>query len=688
MDMCEASYGGNNFFLVVGVTFLLSPHYTRMKRIILTTIILCFTAAAFASDSLVVRSAVYFDVDRSELNIAARQQLDSMVRSIYDQGECSVSIFGSTDVDGSAGYNQQLSERRAHAVQDYLISKNIKAVKCVAQGLGRKGDQLSKAENRRVDLELRFTYFSDVSDVFKCLSQGADQHFQIDPAISNEIKCRDNTLITIPAGSLLLPNGEKPQGMITLTVREAINTADILTQDLNSVSDGRMLETRGMVYIAASSQGQELSVDPASPISVSIPSRDANAKDMQLFYGARHGDQTMNWKVAEGRRFLPDVKTVPMDLDRSMLHDMLLTDLSRPAAPASSAGEVPIPVQPVMPRQPTAVAEPRRTDRYKASSMEQRFSKRKIERKNEELYQMEKHKYEVYLDRQATYEDNMKKYQLAIAVYNEQKVTFDAEGQRRKDMAVQYFRTLYEYSAQNSINTLIKTAEMVPVTNKTVLTGLLQSRFHKTHPLDQRQQLKRILGDTYNHYYHYDDPYTVIDDIDNTISTKTVSDVPTFRVRGYFGIYDSLLQARHLPDTLAMLQDRILTCSVEMGLFSQKNVAGYVASVSQLGWINCDRFTQTPSDQLVTMKVKEEDDVKMYMVFSDIKSCMPLYRSGAEYISSRIPKGRNVRIVAVKVIDGKPQLSVSSVNTSTSGPLVLQYKTCSLTEIRSNFAAL
>jgi hypothetical protein len=657
-----------------------------MKRTILTLALCIITIATYASDSLIVSRAVYFDVDQYQLTPIARQQLDSMVQSLRDQGECAVSIYGSTDIDGTAGYNQKLSERRAHAVQDYLLAQNIKAVKCMARGLGRKGDEFSKPENRRVDVELRFTYFSGVADLFQSLSKDADQNFQIDPQADNEIKCQNNTVINIPAGSLILPNGEKPKGKVSITVREAISTADILAQDLNSVSDGRMLETRGMVYIGASSGGQQLAVDPSSPISVTVPGTNASENDFKLFYGAKHGDQAMNWKVAD-KSFKPAVKTVPIALDRSMLSSMIYTGRMAPVA-VKPSGDVPVPVMPSKPRMPIELQEPQRGDLYKASALERAFYKRKIAMKNEELYQQEVHKYDMSLEKQRIYKARMKDYEKAINTYNEQMNAFKREGEYRMALARQFFKARYEYLATGNINKLIKTIEAAPINNKTVLTGYANSwLFHNDQ--DQRELLKQILGETYFHYYHYDDPKTEIRDIGDNISiTKTDCIYPTFRVEGYTGIYDSLLRVTHLGDTLAMLQDRITQRCMELGLFSQKNVDGYVASVNQLGWINCDRFNETPKNQLVRMTVKEQEDVRMYMVFTDIKSCMPMGRLDNAYISNLVPTGKTVRIVAVKVVEGKPQLAVSTINTASRIPLVLQYKTCSLTDIRSNFAAL
>ena len=472
-----------------------------------------------------------------------------------------------------------------------------------------------------------------------------------------------------------------------MTVREAISTADILAQDLNSVSDGKMLETRGMVYINASSDGQQLKVNSSSPISVKIPGSNATENDFKLFYGASHGDQAMNWKVEADKSFNPAVKTVPIDLDRSMLSGMTITDRVAPDLP-KIAGNMSIPVKPTKPRKAIEINEPQRGNLYQASSLERSFNKRKIAVKNEELYQKALHRYEIYQQKQAVYETRLKDYEKAMIAYNDQLKAFDAEGERRINEAKEFFKKRYEYIATGYINTLIKSIQATSISNKTVLNKFTNYRVYQ-NDMDQADQLKQILGQTYYRYYHYDYPNKVIAyNWDNIWIKKTDGGYTPFMTVGYFGTYDSLIRATHLDDTLAMLQERITQRCVELGLMTQHNVDGYVASVSQLGWINCDRFYETPKDQLVSMKVLENADVRMYMVFSDIKSCLPISRMGNEYVSSLVPIGKTVRIVSVKVVDGKPQMAVSTVNTSNTNPLTLEYKTCSLADIKTNFATL
>ena len=72
----------------------------------------------------------------------------------------SVSVEGHTDATGADAYNQSLSERRAHAVLDYLAGKGVDASRLSAQGFG-EGAPIAPNEtregrtlNRRVELRL------------------------------------------------------------------------------------------------------------------------------------------------------------------------------------------------------------------------------------------------------------------------------------------------------------------------------------------------------------------------------------------------------------------------------------------------------------------------------------------------------------------------------------------------------
>jgi outer membrane protein OmpA-like peptidoglycan-associated protein len=104
-----------------------------------------------------IRLLVFFDYDKAELQPSSFPELDRAARLVKESATMRVEIAGYTDSKGSDEYNQQLSERRANAVRNYLLSKNIDAVRIVAKGYGKQNPVASnetdagRAENRRVE---------------------------------------------------------------------------------------------------------------------------------------------------------------------------------------------------------------------------------------------------------------------------------------------------------------------------------------------------------------------------------------------------------------------------------------------------------------------------------------------------------------------------------------------------------
>jgi outer membrane protein OmpA-like peptidoglycan-associated protein len=67
-------------------------------------------------------------------------------------------VEGHTDSQGPAAYNQELSQRRAQVVRDYLVTRGIASDRITAQGFGPTrsiADNASaegRANNRRVEI--------------------------------------------------------------------------------------------------------------------------------------------------------------------------------------------------------------------------------------------------------------------------------------------------------------------------------------------------------------------------------------------------------------------------------------------------------------------------------------------------------------------------------------------------------
>lgn len=108
----------------------------------------------------IVLRGVNFDFDKASIRADSRPVLDEAVQTLKAESAITITAEGHTDSVGAEPYNQQLSERRAAAVRDYLVKGGIDAARIQTQGLGESQPVASndtadgRAQNRRVELRV------------------------------------------------------------------------------------------------------------------------------------------------------------------------------------------------------------------------------------------------------------------------------------------------------------------------------------------------------------------------------------------------------------------------------------------------------------------------------------------------------------------------------------------------------
>lgn len=68
---------------------------------------------------------VHFDFDKSTLSLEAKRILRRSVQVLKDNPRARIRIAGYTSAAGTEDYNQSLSERRARAVEDFLVEEGV-----------------------------------------------------------------------------------------------------------------------------------------------------------------------------------------------------------------------------------------------------------------------------------------------------------------------------------------------------------------------------------------------------------------------------------------------------------------------------------------------------------------------------------------------------------------------------------
>ena len=109
-------------------------------------------------EKLLSLTGVNFEFDKAVLTPEAEYTLDEAVELLSQtDGMIEVRVEGHTDSIGAEDYNMNLSQERAEAVVDYLVSRGIDGNYLVPVGMGETSPVASndtpegRAENRRVD---------------------------------------------------------------------------------------------------------------------------------------------------------------------------------------------------------------------------------------------------------------------------------------------------------------------------------------------------------------------------------------------------------------------------------------------------------------------------------------------------------------------------------------------------------
>ncbi len=99
-------------------------------------------------------NAAKFEAGKADLNDDAKFVLHDLVKILNKQPQLRLKIEGHTSDEGDAAFNQKLSENRAKAVVDFLISKGIAADRLEYEGKGSSEplDPNNREVNRRTEI--------------------------------------------------------------------------------------------------------------------------------------------------------------------------------------------------------------------------------------------------------------------------------------------------------------------------------------------------------------------------------------------------------------------------------------------------------------------------------------------------------------------------------------------------------
>ena len=110
---------------------------------------------------ITLNGSVLFETDQSALMESARQRLQQVAEALRGREGATFVVEGHTDSRASDEYNVRLSQARAQAVRDYLVSQGLADETVTAVGRGESQPVASnanaegRANNRRVEIHVR-----------------------------------------------------------------------------------------------------------------------------------------------------------------------------------------------------------------------------------------------------------------------------------------------------------------------------------------------------------------------------------------------------------------------------------------------------------------------------------------------------------------------------------------------------
>lgn len=114
-----------------------------------------------AFETITLETKTLFDFDKDELRPEGRQKLDELVSELQGEGRVgSITVVGHTDSIGTEEYNEDLSQRRAASVSEYLVQQGVDPTRIETEAKGEtqpvadNSTAEGRQQNRRVEIEV------------------------------------------------------------------------------------------------------------------------------------------------------------------------------------------------------------------------------------------------------------------------------------------------------------------------------------------------------------------------------------------------------------------------------------------------------------------------------------------------------------------------------------------------------
>jgi len=644
-----------------------------MKRLSIALAVMC-AATAMCIGSVTEKSfLIHFATNQFQLTPEATAELASIVEWVNaDNSYYEIYIEAHTDNEGTKKYNDTLSFQRYESVHDFLVTKGINEnvidafwfgeIKPVQNNESEKGKQA----NRRAVIIVRKYLWNTIDDLVKDLSP-APQEVKIQADKPNHIITEKGIKLYIPQDAFVTTDGKQAGGeKVNLKITEALDKSSWLENGLTTVSSQGILESGGMFKIEAIQNGEKLQLKEGKKLDVEVPFQ-SFSEGMQLFYASADEGGNLVWNNTQQNvsATVNNTELSYLKIDTNTLFQKILKYSTLKSVVSDPYAEFmalkPMPTFKMSRPKPPLQPDKKKIAKQLSFSDKIFLSKKKREQMIEEKYEKQM---EIYDKKYVLYEKRTKRYCDAYDVYaSELKNYFDSAEQRKKIIAEakkHLQKQFMEYYANGAYR------QMHVVLSKLYLK---QKEGKITDP--------NYISSLKNNYYGLNSPI-VYDHMNGGIFansnikamlTKFKSlgfDVKKIKKEFYFGPRDFTIAKsmayqkvyeddEELSLLFADAEQTLINERADLGLVNMSELAGYyTASLSNMEWINIDRFMK--SQPMVTLNIDAYEKNKVYVVIDNINSVLNSWDGVIQ-----VPKNMSVTIFGIALIDGKPHYAVQKI---------------------------
>ncbi|WP_298893390.1 hypothetical protein [uncultured Psychroserpens sp.] len=573
-----------------------------------------------------------------------------------------------------------------------------------------------KTDSTKTDSEVEISYtttttnkkFGSISET-QVNIQKKPQNIKIDVTNDTIIKCKEGTILKIKKGTFINPNTQQiVTGKINLNVTEYYKLSDILLANLSTVSNGKQLETGGMLYIEAKQNGTALELKDGTPIEIQFPTTNKKP-EMQLFSGQWSNDN-INWTL------------------QSDVIDGLIVQ--------EETVEVPFAIVEQVPTFPGCEAEDNETRKKCTENAISKFISRNFntetgislglsgKQRINCIFKIDQGGNVVFIQTRAAHPRLSEEADRVLNLLPQ----FNPGVQRGRTVIVPYSLPIVFTIEGESTNTNTRFSNLDSISTNPIAVSIDPLNIKPIIEMDTIYTERRGMVELIREVMHDKDfpvdslfimewenykKQRLIRELDVMNNKRFVLRKPLFEMQGTkFKILedDSITRGGHvvripwddkkIPTTTSIIRvvpkqtfsaGRVAVTANQFDELleesnsdiSSRDVSYYVLKTSNLGWINCDRFINGRTKRIkYKLKIKNADGASISMVFKSMNSVLPSWYTNGVYDFQTVGAGEPIVLVAIKRKNGKLYYDTIDTTTKVNPQLDFDFKEVSIGDLK------